>query len=64
MKITREELLEELNRIRRYQAGTEISPVKYRDEETDHVDADNLLLNYIADCEISEAFDDIYKWYA
>ncbi len=34
------------------------------DEETDHLDADELLLNYIDEIDVSDAFDAINKWYA
>ncbi len=34
------------------------------DEEKDHAKADALLLEYINDVEIMEAFDKIEKWYA
>ena len=35
-----------------------------RDEEVDHMEADQLLLDYINDEEITMAFDSIKKWYA
>jgi len=34
------------------------------DEETEHMDADKALLDYINDDEVSELFDSIKKWYA
>lgn len=34
------------------------------DEEIAHVRADKLLLEYIDDIDITEAFDKIEKWYA
>ncbi len=34
------------------------------DTESAHIEADNLLLEYICDDEITEAFKDIEKWYA
>ncbi len=34
------------------------------DTESAHIEADNLLLEYINDDEITEAFKDIDKWYA
>ncbi len=34
------------------------------DQETDHVDADRLLLEYINNAEVTKAFDAISKWYA
>lgn len=37
---------------------------KYPDAERDHCDADDLLLQFIGDEEISEIYDNISKWYA
>lgn len=37
---------------------------KSRDAESAHGDADTLLLDYIDDEEITEAYDRIDKWYA
>ena len=34
------------------------------DVEHDHVEADDLLIQYINDPDITEAFDAIKKWYA
>ena len=34
------------------------------DEEKDHAKADSLLLDYIDDAEITEAFMKVEKWYA
>ena len=34
------------------------------DEEKDHIEADELLLKYIDDEKISNAFYDIKKWYS
>lgn len=34
------------------------------DQEEDHIDADNLLVNFIGDEKVSSIFDDIEKWYA
>jgi hypothetical protein len=34
------------------------------DTENDHVRADDLLLDYINDAEVSEAFNALEKWYA
>lgn len=34
------------------------------DAEMAHREADNLLLEFIADEEVSEAFEEIEKWYA
>jgi hypothetical protein len=34
------------------------------DTENDHIDADDLLIEYINDKEIEEAYEAIDKWYA
>lgn len=34
------------------------------DRENAHMKADQVLLDYIGDDEISEIFDDVHKWYA
>lgn len=34
------------------------------DVEQDHVDADELLLEFIGDVEVASAYNDIEKWYA
>lgn len=52
--ITREELLEELRKLH----GAD------QDHEGAHIRADDLLLDYINDDEITKAFDEIVKWYA
>lgn len=51
--MTRERLLQLLN-----QLSLSKTP------EEDHLTADQLLLEYINDNEISEAFDNIRKWYS
>ena len=38
--------------------------LKGADEEAEHSSADIALLEYIDDKEISEAFDNVKKWYA
>ena len=35
----------------------------FRDEQDDHLEADMLLLHYIDDKEVEEAFIGIKKWY-
>lgn len=35
-----------------------------RDEESDHADADDLLIAFIGDEEVKALFDSIDKWYA
>ena len=35
-----------------------------KDQEMGHIDADGLLLQYIDDKEIEEAYDSLPKWYA
>lgn len=34
------------------------------DKEVAHIEADELLLEYIADAEIRAAYDELDKWYA
>ena len=51
--MTKEELIKELK-----------SLIDNRDIEGVHVTADNLLLEYINDKEVSDAFHNIEKWYA
>ncbi len=50
----REELIKKLKEL----------ATKNRDEESDHVKADELLLQFIDDQEIADAFRSIKKWYA
>ncbi len=58
-KMTREELLAKLREMREGQG-----PGQYRDVEADHFVADGLLLEYIGDEEVTDAFDSIEKWYS
>jgi len=51
--MTKENLIKELKRLS-----------KNEDTHQDHIDADELLLKYIDDNEISDAYDEIAKWYA
>lgn len=51
-KLTKKELLHELK-----------GCANFIDEENAHCEADNLLLRYIDDEEISLAFKDITRWY-
>lgn len=34
------------------------------DPESDHVDADDALLDYISDSEVRKLYDEIERWYA
>ncbi len=52
-KISKKELLKTLEELR-----------KHDDPEDDHPKADQALLDYIGDLEISEAFNAITRWYA
>ena len=36
----------------------------FSDEETDHKEADRLLLSYIGNPDVTKAFDSICKWYS
>jgi len=51
--MTKEELIKELKHF-----------AEYDDAEIAHHKADRALLEFINDSEITEAFDDIIKWYA
>jgi hypothetical protein len=51
--MTKEELIEKLK-----------AEAANRDKEVAHINADELLLEYINDSEIKEAYDAISKWYA
>jgi hypothetical protein len=55
--MTKEELIAELNKI--YDGQD-----RYTDVEVDHMNADELLLKYINDNDVTDAFNAIYKWYA
>lgn len=50
--MTKQELIEKLKNIKGY------------DIEVNHVEADELLLDFINDKDINEAYGDIEKWYA
>lgn len=52
-KISRKELIEKLNKLNAFD-----------DIETNHIQADSLLLEYINDFEIAEAFEKLHKWYS
>ena len=52
-QITKEELIRKLNKL-----------AKYFDYDRTHAEADNLLLLYLNDEEIKEAYDSVGKWYA
>lgn len=51
--MTREKLLEKLNELR-----------DDHDTESAHLEADELLLAYIADADVSSAFKRLRRWYA
>ena len=59
--MSKEELLKELKEI---VSDIEKAGEEYYDLEGSHIRADNLLLDYINDEEVREAFNDIDKWYA
>lgn len=56
--MTKEQLIEELNNLKKVQMGDDYDP------ERDHRIADKLLLSYINDSIIEEAFEEIDKWYS
>lgn len=51
--MTKEELIKKLNEL-----------AKHHDPESAHGDADDLLLLFINDPEITDAYETIEKWYA
>jgi len=53
--MTKDELLTQLRHLATMDEG---------DIETNHMEADDLLLKYINDAEITQAYEAIYKWYA
>lgn len=61
-KMTKEELLEALTKIIERQDIQHCDGHYYCDE--DHENADRLLLKYIDDERITEAFNEIEKWYS
>ncbi len=58
--MTKEELIRRLKDVK----TTHDEDGLIRDAEDWHVDADDLLLEYINDKSVTEAFNDITKWYA
>jgi len=56
--MTKDELLTELRKL-----DAEVNP-DWRDYEGDHINADKLLIEYINDPEIAEAYSNVGKWYA
>jgi hypothetical protein len=50
--MTKEELLKKLKRLQ-----------KPGDTREDHLKADKLLLEFINDKEVTEAYNNVYKWY-
>lgn len=59
MSLTKEQLVAALNAL--YNAQGELGS---SDFEEDHIRADRLLLEYINDDDVSDAFEAIEKWYA
>ncbi len=53
--MSKDELLDRLKTIANRTSG---------DPENDHADADELLLDYIDDPRITEAYEEIERWYA
>jgi hypothetical protein len=62
-KITREKLLEMLRKIARFLPCGNLKE-RFYDTKAAHIEADRLLVEYIDDKDIAEAFDSIGKWYA
>ncbi len=61
-KMTNDELLFRLKVIKEQQ--DKLTKTGYGDIEMDHVEADELLLKYINDKEVTAMFESIHKWYA
>lgn len=57
-KMTKQELIDNLKALHTKDDD------KYVDNEDTHIRADELLLEFINDKEVSEAFNNIDKWYA
>ena len=53
--MTKEQLIQSLN---------ELAEIEKDDYEVNHIEADNLLLEFINDDNVKKAFDSVYKWYA
>lgn len=62
MKI--EELIKELKRILKNQQLRIEKEEMCGDLHDDHIEADQLLLKYIDNAEVTQIFDSIEKWYA
>lgn len=62
-RLTRAQALAALRAIRERQ-GTDSEGCPAAIREDDHIEADEVLLRYIADDELAAAFDRIAKWYA
>ena len=60
----KETLLKKLREIRARQDNDALRENRYEDEEVDHFQADNFLIDFVDDEEIAKAFNDIKKWYA
>lgn len=66
-KMTNKELVDKLEAIRDHQEkyrGVMLAEYFNFDPEEDHMNADQLLLDYIDDPEVTQVFYDIKKWYA
>lgn len=57
--MTKKELIDELKKICDKQQNS-----RYSDKEIDHMNADDLLLKYIDDDNVTDVFEAIDKWYA
>ncbi|MEK6884191.1 MAG: hypothetical protein AABY22_31465 [Nanoarchaeota archaeon] len=58
-----QELIKALNEIRNRQIRREDAERPHRCYDDDHEEADQLLLKFINDHKVSEAFESIEKWY-
>ena len=59
----KEELIQKLKAINE-KVNNNTESNEYYDQENAHLEADNLIIEYIDDKEIQEAYDNIGKWYA
>ncbi len=64
MTVTNAELIQALVDIRLRQIAAELGSGYHGNCDDDHVEADQLLLKYIDDDQVTFAFESIEKWYS
>lgn len=62
--MTKEELIAELKAISAKEDAGQGTDGRLYDQEDGHIEADNLLIAYINDPEVTDAFNEIGKWYS